>query len=127
MRKLLFIILFLSACNGKSGVDGHEFLGKWIMSESSPGYSEKTEKITMEITKKDIFFWVSIKVDGKDFMDEMIDAKGDDKELKESFHKYQLSPDKQTLIPLSGVPEYVMIFNDDSKTIQNGFGWFKKN
>ena len=98
------------------------------MSESSSGYSEKTEKITMEITKQDIFFLVSIEIDGKDFFDMITEGAttNEEKGISKSFLKYQLSPDKQTLIPISGMLGYVMTFHDDNKTIENGFGWFKK-
>lgn len=128
MKKLFLILIVLSACNSKPGVDGSEFLGKWLMSESSPGYSKENNKMSIEISKKDIFFWVSIKIDGKDFFDELgSDKKTDEeKEISSSFHKYQLSPDKQTLIPISGMIDYIITYHDDNKTIQTGLGWFKK-
>ncbi|MEO5571798.1 MAG: hypothetical protein ABIT08_02450 [Bacteroidia bacterium] len=132
MKKLLLILITLSACNAAPGIDGNEFLGKWKISESSPSYSEQTKKMFIEITKKDIFFWVVVKMDGKDILEEFgkISSTDSEKEISEKLikasHQFQLSPDKQTIIPLSGMSEFTMAYHADNGTMQNMWGWFEK-
>jgi hypothetical protein len=66
--------------------------------------------------------------DGKDLFEIFKDS-SQDKEtsrLIDSWNKFQLSPDKQSLIPVSGLMEFIQTYHDDNKTIQNTWGWFKK-
>jgi hypothetical protein len=114
------------SCAPEAGIDGREFLGTWKISESSPGYNENMRGLAIKISKKDIFFWVEIEKDGKDILDLFETAIDADKELKETTHKFQLGPDKKSLIPLSAISEYALLYHDDNNTIQSSFGWFKK-
>lgn len=127
MKKSLLIIFILAitACEPSPGVNGNEFLGNWKLSESSPG-ATKEPSATIEITKRDIFFWVVMKVDGKDFLDEIGKSAVEAREFTDAAHKYQLSPDKQALIPANGMAEFIITYHQDNKTIQNSMGWFKK-
>ena len=130
MKKLLLVIIVLSACNVKPGVDGREFIGNWIGYQNG-GSLEDGKKFTMEITKRDIFFWVIIKLEGKDMYDvtSEVPPKGEKalvEDMNNVLHQYQLSPDKQFLIPISGTLGDIIHYDDTNHTLQNGCGWFKK-
>ena len=127
MKRLIAIatVLILSSCGG-SLMKNDVFTGDWVMSKSSPSYSGEAKSMTIKITKEDIFYKVNFILNGKSVFDEM--GKDDNKmtnEIKDNFMKYQLSPDKKFLVNIM-TPEYVIMYNEDSKTITTPFGWFKK-
>jgi hypothetical protein len=137
MKKSLYVILSLllfAGCSPRPGVDGSEFIGEWQISESTPMYGTMNlQGLTITITKEDIFFIVALKKDGKDVLGDMgvvneVNVKPELKKFLDDSKKYQLGPDKASLIAVqylgNGIP--AIAYQDDNKTIQAGYFFFKK-
>jgi|ERR1019366_2001996 hypothetical protein len=137
--RITLIAILLNSCNGVSSDSvlskSDSFIGEWKLYKNSLGVTAPNNYMNMKISKDDIFYkveYLSIQ-NGKilDIFDESLNAKQDKQDPQtrsfiDSYHKYQLSPDKRFLMCITD-PTTILMYDENENVIQSSlFGWFKK-